>query len=277
MREHGRRSRIWRHAHWLWILVATPVAALQILEAADHAELSAEVSSSAVNRIALENDRIERVVQSSGVFTVEHDPVRGDLYLYPGGRSIPGRTPILGRASADHNAPAPVTLYVGTERGFTYRLTLTAVARDSAQILIRNRELARTRVDRDAGAPGAHESEMAALVRAVATRNPLPGYVIVPVPNVDDGVGHTGGAGWDVSLVELWRGPRYSARVLSVRSDVELNASRLAESYGPGAVAAWLEPSPVDGGAAGGNSGSTTLDARLAVVVEETASAEGSP
>ncbi|MCY3731435.1 MAG: type-F conjugative transfer system secretin TraK, partial [Rhodospirillaceae bacterium] len=209
--------------------------------------------------------------------TVEHDPVRGDLYLYPGGSPVPSGTSVLGRASADHNAPALVTLYVGTEQGFTYRLSLTAVARDSAQILIRNRALAHTRVDRDASTPGAHESEMAALVRAVATRNPLPGYVIVPVPNVDDGAGNTGGTGWDVSLVELWRGPRYSARVLSVRADAELDASGLAESYGPGAVAGWLEPSPVDGGTAGGNSGSTTLGARLAVVVEETASAEGSP
>ena len=31
-----------------------------------------------------------------------------------------------------------MTLFLGTERGFTYRLTLAVTERDSAQILIRN-------------------------------------------------------------------------------------------------------------------------------------------
>ena len=246
MKRLGRRSRIWRHAPWVWLLAAAPAAALQILDATDHAELSAEVSSSAVNRIALEDDRIERVVESSGAFTLEHDPVRGDLYLYP-----------VGGAPTAGGAPAGVTLYVGTEGGFTYRLSLTVVARDSAQILIRNRALARMRADRGMGAPGGHESELAALVRAVATRSPPPGYVIVSVPNVADPAGNSAGTGGDVSLVELWRGPRYSARVLSVRAGIELSASQLAESYGQGAVAVWLEPGstdvPADGSPAGGS------------------------
>ena len=276
MKEHGKRLRIWRHAYWLWMLVAAPATALQILEAADHAELSAEVSSSAVNRIALEGDRIERAVPSSGAFTVEHDPVRGDLYLYPAGRPVLGGTSVLRGASEDRGAQA-LTLYVGTERGFTYRLSLTAVARDSAQILIRNRELARTRADRVAGAPSGHESELAALVRAVATHSPLPGYAIVPMPSVAGEAGHAGGTARDVSLIELWRGPRFSARVLSVRTGAELSASELAESYGPGAVAAWVEPGPADGGPAGGSPGGATPGTRLAVVVEDTAIAEDSP
>lgn len=276
MKEHGKRWRIWRHAHWVWILVAAPAAALQILEAADHAELSAEVSSSAVNRIALEGDRIERAVPSSGAFTVEHDPVRGDLYLYPAGRPVPGGTSVLRDASEDRGAQA-LTLYVGTERGFTYRLSLTALARDSAQILIRNRELARTRADRVPGASGGHESELAALVRAVATHSPLPGYAIVPMPNVAGEAKHNGGTTRDVSLIELWSGPRFSARVLSVRAGAELSASELAESYGPGAVAAWVESGPDDGGPAGGSPANATPGTRLAVVVEDTATAEDSP
>ena len=60
-----------------------PAWALQILEASDHAELVAEISDSDVNRIALDGDRVSRVIQSPGGYTVEHDAVRGDLYLYP--------------------------------------------------------------------------------------------------------------------------------------------------------------------------------------------------
>ena len=108
-----------------------PALALQILDAADHAELAAEISAANVNRIALAGDRIARVVRSPDGFAVEHDAVSGDLYLRPAGAQAP--TP-----GAEVAGYEPVTLFIGTEKGFTYRLTLTPAARDSAQILIRN-------------------------------------------------------------------------------------------------------------------------------------------
>ena len=101
-----------------------PALAMQILDAADHAELAAEISAANVNRIALSHDRIARVVRSPDGFAVEHDARSGDLYLRP--------------LTAEAAAPDPVTLFIGTEKGFTYRLTLIPAARDSAQILIRN-------------------------------------------------------------------------------------------------------------------------------------------
>ena len=121
-------------------------SALQILEASDHAELVAEVSDSDVNRIALDGDRVSRVIQSPGGYTVEHDAVRGDLYLYPDPAAVFAPAPDNGSAPA--GAAAPVTLYLGTEQGFTYRLSLTVVSRDSAQILIRNAAVAARAVDR---------------------------------------------------------------------------------------------------------------------------------
>ena len=110
--------------------------ALQVLEASDHAELVAEISATEVNRIALDGDRVSRVIQSPGGFTVEHDPVRGDLYLHPDRGALRAANGL--RAANDSGSPAPATLYLGTEQGFTYRLSLSAVSRDSAQILIRN-------------------------------------------------------------------------------------------------------------------------------------------
>ena len=101
--------------------------ALQILEASDHAELTAEISDSDVNRIALDGDRVSRVIQSPGGFTVEHDAVRGDLYLYPDAAAV--FAPAPDNLSAPAGAPAPVTLYLGTEQGFTYRLSLSVVSR----------------------------------------------------------------------------------------------------------------------------------------------------
>ena len=232
------------------VWAAGPAQALQIIEGVDHAELTAEVSSTEVNRVALDGDRVARVIQSPGGFTVEHDPVRGDLYLYPTtpfGGATPSRAPF---AAAPALRAAAVTLYLGTERGFTYRLSLTVAERDSAQILIRNAATSAGSGRGDIEADG-YPNELAALIRAVARREPLPGYVIVPAPNVMD----PPSAG---SLVEVWRGPRYTARVFRTSADGADDASALENLEGPRVAAAWLSP---EGRGPDGE--------RLAVIVED--------
>ena len=236
------------------LCAAAPAQALQIIEAVDHAELTAEVSSTEVNRIALDGDRVARVISSPGGFTVEHDPVRGDLYLYPG-LGVSGPIPALAPVAR----VSEFTLYLGTERGFTYRLSLTVAERDSAQILIRNAAAAAAGSGFAELAADGYPNELAALIRAVARREPVPGYVIVPAPNVMD----PPSAG---SLVEMWRGPRYTARVLRTAADGADDASALADLQGPRVAAAWLSP------AARGPDGE-----RLAVVVEDRGDAGGAP
>ena len=206
---------------------AMPAAAMQILDAADHAELSAVISGTAVNRIALDHDRIARVVRGPGSFTVEHDAARGDLYVRPNAS-----------AELEHAGPSPapaaVTLFLGTERGFTYRLTLAVTVRDSAQILIRNPD-AHAPDDEQAGLPGdPHTGVLVALIRAVARREPLPDYAIEPAT--------TGPAGGleDVTAVEAWRGPRFTAHVVEMPDGAFADASALASRFGPGIAAVWL-------------------------------------
>ena len=70
-------------AHLIYMAAAGPASAMQILEAADHAELAAEISATGVNRIALSHDRIRRVIRAPGGFAAEHDPETGDLWLRP--------------------------------------------------------------------------------------------------------------------------------------------------------------------------------------------------
>ena len=57
--------------HALYMAWAPDAWGLQILDAADHAELTAEISTSAVNRVALDGDRVSRVIQAPSVLTVE--------------------------------------------------------------------------------------------------------------------------------------------------------------------------------------------------------------
>ena len=233
-----------------------PGLAMQILDAADHAELSAEISATGVNRIALAGDRIAKVVRAPDGFAVEHDARSGDLYLRP---------VVEGSADGD-----PVTLFIGTERGFTYRLRLTPAARDSAQILIRNAAVLAGTEDASRGAApaagtDAHVAALVRLVRAVARREPLPGYGI-----------EAGGGSFlrhstaDLTLIETWRGLRIAALVFETArpaSDGADGHAGLAGTIealpGIGRVAALWLAAPGTGPAGG----------RLAVAVTEAVSA----
>ena len=252
-------------AHLIYMGAATPAQAMQILEAADHGELAAEVSATGVNRVALSHDRIRRVIRAPGGFEVEHDPETGDLYLRP---------MAAGHGSEPEAAePAPVILFLGTEKGFTYRLTLTPSDRDSAQILIRNgAALARAEAAvQDAGAdprigslPRTRSGDrgrprvaaLVGLIRAVARREPPAGYAI------ETGTGMAVGG---LPVIETWRGtgafprPRFAAHVVEGDNAV-VDAADLAGTMGRGIAAAWLA-APGSGPSGG----------RLAVIVTDAA------
>ena len=230
------------------LALPAPAAAMQILDAADHAELAAEISATGVNRIALAGDRIAKVVRTPDGFAVEHDPASGDLYLRP-----------VAAEAAEHD---PVTLFVGTEKGFTYRLTLTPSGRNSAQILIRNAEALPGGGETASAAPATksdpHVAALVRLVRAVAGRDLLPGYAV-----------HAGGEALQpgLTLIETWRGPRLAALVFeAVRpaSEDVGGAAGLAGTIGSlpgvGPVAAlWLAPPAT--GPSGGRLGVAVVEA----------------
>ena len=237
--------------HMSALALSAPAVAMQLLEAVDHAELAAEISATEVNRIALIGDRIARVVRAPDGYAVEHDAVSGDLFLRPADMANPAV------------APAPATLFIGTEKGFTYRLTLTPVARDSAQILIRNAALSKDAAA--ASVPAAADPHIAALVklvRAVARREPLPGYEIL--------AGGTSLAA-GLTLIETWRGPRFRALVFEAGRSASPGgdgpaglAGTIGESLTGSRVAALWLAAP----------GTAPKGGRLAVAVVETARME---
>ena len=264
----------------LLTVAATQAHALQVLDAVDHAELEAEVSARSVNRIALENDRIERVIRGPDGFQVEHDPNRGDIYLKPQHLAVGdmveveaekewgppgmlgGAVPTSGESTDVAGEAGKKTLFLGSEKGFTYRLTLKVKDRDSAQILIRNPDLfhahavgvggrADGRRKGEAGETGdTHIGELTELVRAVVNRKPLPGFSIFP-----GGGEKTHAAG--LSVVEVWQGPGLSAQVVELvgapyPEPEKTDAGVLAEWFGndgPAVAAAWLsEPGAAPNG-----------------------------
>ena len=233
--------------------VAAPVPALamQILDAADHGELVAEISATNVNRIALAGDRIAKVVRSPDGYAVEHDAASGDIYLRPAGTRS-------GTGPESGTVRDPVTLFIGTEKGFTYRLTLMPAVRASAQILIRNADAVPAAASVPVSSSEPHVAALVRLVRAVARREPLPGYAI-----------HAGGRSLaaGIRLIETWRGPRFAALVLeadALPSAPVGGAAGLAGTIGSlpgiGPVAAlWLAPPAT--GPSGGRLGVAVVEA----------------
>ncbi len=247
------------------VLAPAPALAMQILEAADHAELAAEISATGVNRIALAGDRIARVVRAPDGYAVEHDAASGDLYL----RSAVAGSPETGTGQAVRYDP--VTLFVGTERGFTYRLTLTPAARGSAQILILN---AAVPPDAATAVPAGRDSPRVAalvrLVRAVARRELPAGYEIHAGP-IRTSVRASGLSAAGLTPIETWRGPRFRALVFEAGRSAPAGgdgpaglAGTIGDSLAPGRLAALWLAAPGSGPSGG----------RLAVAIVETARME---
>ena len=222
-------------AIFLW---GAQASAMQILDAADHAELAAEISDRSVSRITLAGDRVARVVRGPDGFMVEHDKARGDLYLRP-----------LERTSGSRG---PLALFIGTAKGFTYRLTLKTAARGSAQILIRNASAMHP-----AESPAPREGRVGAivaLVRAVVLREVLPGYVI----HTPSGTPRPEG----LALLETWRGRRFVAHVYEMSFIPGDDNQTIMQGMAPGVAALWT-----------GKPESAPSGGRLAVAVLDTARA----
>ena len=226
----------------LYLALAAPAVAMQVLEAADHAELRADVAAGGVSRIALVNDRIARVVRGAHGFEAEHDPASGDLYLRP----LAGGEDFAGGAE-------PAVLFLGTEKGFTYRVVLHRVEGGPAQVLIRNP--AAEAANREADAADPRIGALVRLVGAVARREPLAGYAIAATAESDR---IAFGSVDAVRIVETWRGPRFEALVLDLGPVEPGDAAALGRRLGPGVAAVWLAARQAGG-------------ARLAVAVREIA------
>ena len=219
----------------VFLFRAVPASAMQILEAVDHAELEAVVSDRAVSRITLAGDRVARVIRGAVGFAVEHDKARGDLYLRP--------------LEPETKTRKSVTLFIGTAKGFTYRLNLRTAARDSAQILIRNAAA----IPRTVGpiVSDGRVGALVALIRAVAQREVPPGYVVETITGAPRPDGFL--------LLEVWRGRKFIARVYEADPSPGDDPETLVQGMAPGVAALWRAPH--ENGPSGG---------RLIVAVHET-------
>ncbi len=93
---------------FLGVLFLLPLYAMQHIPIKDGEKITGSISSKHLNRIYLTNDRIERVKTLEGQFQFQHDERSGELYIKP----------------HSANLDKELNLYITSEQGFTYALTL---------------------------------------------------------------------------------------------------------------------------------------------------------
>ena len=261
----------------------------RVVTAADHAELRADIAQNGVVRVALLNDRIDRVVHAPGVWRVEHDTGAGDVFI----RRLPQSTETVEPVEPVESAEA-AEFFIGSEQGFTYSLKLRPVAGGASQLLIRNPAIEDAKNAENATSIAARMTgdarvaDIAALIRAVANREALPGFLVErngragqfeqgieavsplenesahPEIHVADSEG--------IALLEVWRGARIEALVLGLSlspfpapahpidpRETPVDAKTLASLFAPGVLAAWIDDEDTQ----------NTQNTRIAVIVRE--------
>ena len=148
--------------------------------------------------------------------------------------------------------------------------------------MIRNPAIEDASVDTAHAASDAHVAEITALIRAVASQEPLPGYLVEQVgwggPTATQPESETALLGNDLAgpkglaLLEVWRGAHYEALVLALAPTpdprvVPIDAQVLASHFAPGVLAVWIDESECAKEAKSANSAQKQPNTRIAVIV----------
>jgi type-F conjugative transfer system secretin TraK len=174
-------------------LMTTVVYAEQQVPVQDGIEVTLSVSQNALNRIAVDNDRILTVKGISGQFELDKDAELGQIFLKP--------------LTADSHDL--IHLFLITEKGHTYPLSLTLTEGPAQSILLMPIEELAVH-----GKQSSHyETLLKNLVQAMVNETPLAGLtksdkaVLKPVPKIQ---------GLKISLLQSYSGYSLQAQILEV-------------------------------------------------------------
>ena len=105
----------------LTFLFVSQLKALQIREVVESAEIQANIARGDLNRIKVAHDRISKARANAGYATIEFEASTGEIFLRTSNKRY-----------------SPVSVFLTTEKGFTYKLLLTPKNIPSEQIILRN-------------------------------------------------------------------------------------------------------------------------------------------
>ncbi len=134
------------------------VQAQQMIAVQEGVEMSATLSSKALNRIAVQNDRILSVKGTQGEFELDKDSELGQVFVKP----IP------------KESQEPIHIFLSTETGKTYALALLAEDIGAQSIVLMPPGLNLVSWEQ----AGAYEASIKTLIKAMHTQTELEGFSI---------------------------------------------------------------------------------------------------
>jgi type-F conjugative transfer system secretin TraK len=179
--------------------MALSANAYQRIPVQEGTPIGAHISSNALNRIAVENDRIISIKGTSGQFEMDKDPELGQIFLKP--------TP---------EQEEPIHVFVTTEKGRTYSLSLTSTSINAENIVLAPAEESIAAMWEKSGS---YESALKDIIKAMHTQTALEGFATenakIKLPKI---------RGAEVSHIQSYSGSKLFGEILEVtnRHDEEL-------------------------------------------------------
>lgn len=198
-----------RKFNLIWATVITSIFAFtvsahaQVIEAKDGEYVAAIISASSINRITLEDDRIKSANKSDPSFVFDHDSSTGDLFV----------------KFLKDTQPKIIELFITSEKGKTYHLSLSPRKQPGQTVTIRNTDISKAAARRFEGKSPFKEG-MAKLFKAMITRTSLKGYEVKK-----DKAHFQAGAELFMRRTSIYEGDAYVGSVFTVtnNSDAAIN------------------------------------------------------
>jgi type-F conjugative transfer system secretin TraK len=177
----------------LMLFISLRVSAHQRIPVQEDSLISAYVSTEALNRIAVENDRIMGIKGTSGQFEMDKDAELGQIFIKP----------ILS------DKDEPIHVFITTEKGHTYSLSLISNAEGGAESIVL--------VPAEAGIAaaleksGSYESALKEIIKAMHTQSALEGFAVENAK-----LKHPKIRGAQVSHVQSYSGSKLLGQILEV-------------------------------------------------------------
>lgn len=178
-----------------------PARADQHLMVADNGTIACQVSQRDLTRLSLINDAFASVSkvatgQPYNDFSVQHEPVRGDLYL-----SIP-----------ELYAPRTVSFFATTRKGFTYKFQCRIAPIGAEQIFLTNPAIATARAAQwERQTP--EKTTAVRLVEAMYGNQVIEGYRLTQPPGGSRRLGDL-----RVRVASLYEGAGLAGKVIEIRN-----------------------------------------------------------
>ncbi len=177
----------------LCVLNPTVVQAQQMISVQEGVEVSATVSYKALNRIAVQNDRILSVKGIQGEFELDKDSELGQVFVKP----IP------------QTSEEPIHIFLSTETGKTYALALLPQDISAQSIVLMPPGLSLKSWEQ----AGSYEASIKTLIKAMHTQSEVEGFSIerlnIKLPSIQ---------GAKVIVLQSYTGNPLSAEVLELHN-----------------------------------------------------------